>query len=84
MPEVQFSMNGWRRQLSENMQELRDMVTSVLDDDYIDKDDLRNVVDELIALSNSVNCLHKSKAVNHFLTYSILATVNRQDHPFHP
>jgi len=58
MPEVQYSMNGWRRQLSENMQELRDMVTSVLNDDYIDKDDLRNVVDELITLSNSINCVH--------------------------
>lgn len=56
MANVSFSMNGWRRQLSEGVAELRDIVQAIKDDKDYNEDDLVAAVGELICLSNSVNC----------------------------
>jgi hypothetical protein len=57
MSKVSFSMNGWRRNLSEEVRSLRDTVKQLLDDEELDRDELKRVVDELICMSNSVNCV---------------------------
>ena len=57
MPEITFSMNGWRRQLSEGVQELRDISQAIKNDDHYDEDDLIATVGELICLSNCINCV---------------------------
>lgn len=54
---VQYSMNGWRGQLSDQVKELRGIAAAILADDWFDRDDLRAVVTELICMSNSVNCV---------------------------
>lgn len=56
MANVTFSMNGWRRQLSEGVAELRDIVQAIKDDEDYDEDDLVAAMGELICLSNSINC----------------------------
>ncbi|QNF19609.1 hypothetical protein FT688_03005 [Aeromonas hydrophila] len=57
MPKVGFSMNGWRRNLSEEVRSLRDTARQLLNDEEFDRDELRRVVDEIICMSNSVNCV---------------------------
>lgn len=57
MSKVSFSMNGWRRNLSEEVRSLRDTAKQLLDDEELDRDELRRVVDEIICMSNSVNCV---------------------------
>ncbi len=57
MSKVSFSMNGWRRNLSEEVRSLRDAAKQLLDDEELDRDELKRVVDEIICMSNSVNCV---------------------------
>ncbi|MFQ1632644.1 hypothetical protein ACK39T_04460 [Aeromonas veronii] len=57
MSKVSFSMNGWRRNLSEEVRSLRDTAKQLLNDEELDRDELRRVVDEIICMSNSVNCV---------------------------
>ena len=58
MPQIQYNMNGWRHQLSGQVAELRDIAEAILNDDWFDKDELKDVVTELICMSNSVNCIN--------------------------
>ncbi|BBR39339.1 hypothetical protein WP3W19E03_18640 [Aeromonas veronii] len=57
MSKVSFSMNGWRRNLSEEVRSLRDTAKQLLNNEELDRDELRRVVDEIICMSNSVNCV---------------------------
>ncbi len=57
MGNICFSMNGWRRNLSDEVRSLRDTVKQLLDEDELDRDELKRVVDEIICMSNSANCL---------------------------
>lgn len=54
---LKFSMNGWRRQLSTGVQELRDIAQAIKDGDHYDEDDLDAAINELICLSNCINCV---------------------------
>jgi len=55
---MKFSMNGFRKQLSNDVDELREMVKNVLNDDYIDKDDLVEAMNDVITHSNVINCVY--------------------------
>lgn len=41
---MKFSMNGFRRNMSNNIQELRDIVEKIIAEDFYDEDDLKNIV----------------------------------------
>ncbi len=59
MPKVTYSINGFRRNLAETLQELRLIIQDVSND--IDDDDLERMNDtfnELACSSNSFNCVH--------------------------
>jgi len=55
---MKFSMNGFRRNLSNNVQELRDIVEKILSDDFYEDDDLERCMNELICNSNGLNCVY--------------------------
>ncbi|WP_279454094.1 hypothetical protein [Aeromonas veronii] len=57
MSQIQYNMNGWRHQLSDQVTQLRDIAEAILNDDWFDKDEFKDVVGELICMSNSVNCV---------------------------
>ena len=50
---MKFSMNGWRHNLSDKVKELRDVASTILNDEWFDADELRDAVTELICMSNS-------------------------------
>ncbi|MDT8895448.1 hypothetical protein RSO41_12355 [Halomonas sp. I1] len=54
---MQFSMNGFRRQLSGDAQSLRDVAESIINDEFYDKGDLAEAVNALIRHSNVLNCV---------------------------
>ncbi len=54
---ITFSMNGFRRNLSDDVAELRDLVKDVLAGEHYDFDDLRNAMNQVICSSNSLNCV---------------------------
>lgn len=59
MPKVTYSINGFRRNLAESLQELRVIIKDVSND--IGDDDLERMQDafnELACSSNSFNCVH--------------------------
>ena len=55
---MKFSMNGWRHDFSNQVKELRDVAHSILNDDFFDADELRDVTTRLICMSNSINCVY--------------------------
>ncbi|CCO46693.1 hypothetical protein VIBNISOn1_1840076 [Vibrio nigripulchritudo SOn1] len=55
--QVHFSMDGFRTQLSDDVKELRDLVDSVVKDEWFEKDDLTSKMNDVICKSNSVNCI---------------------------
>lgn len=58
---VSFSIDGWRANLSRDLDDLRGYIEQVNSDqaDYVDvKDDIVNTVNSLICSSNSFNCVH--------------------------
>lgn len=58
--QLSYSMNGFRRNLSESLAELKATVKQIADDERIDDDhldDLMDTVNDLICQSNSVNCV---------------------------
>ncbi len=55
---MKFSMNGWRHNLSDKVKELRDVASTILNDEWFDADELRDAVTELICMSNSINCVY--------------------------
>lgn len=56
---MKFSMNGFRRQLSGDVETLRDIAADIVRGDFYDKDDFINVVNEVITKSNVLNCLYQ-------------------------
>lgn len=54
---MRFSMNGFRRNLSEDVENLRDLVQSVINDEDYDKEDLVDAINNVICQSNSLNCV---------------------------
>ena len=56
---MKFSMNGFRRQLSADVNYLRTMVEAVLNGDFYEKDDLRDAMNDVIQHSNVINCVYK-------------------------
>lgn len=53
---MRFSMNGFRRQLSSDTKQLRDLVDSAAKGDYFDSEDLVEAMNDLITHSNVINC----------------------------
>jgi len=59
---IKFSMNGFRGSLSEDVRDLRDLVTKVIrgyyeSDDYCDMDELADAMNTIITSSNVLNCI---------------------------
>jgi hypothetical protein len=55
--EMKFSMNGFRRQLSNNVDDLKKITETMLKDEWFDKDSFVDAVNELITNSNVINCV---------------------------
>lgn len=55
---MKFSMNGFRRQLSGDVQALRDEVKKIISGEYCDHDDLIEAMNSVITHSNAVNCVY--------------------------
>lgn len=55
---MKFSMNGFRRQLSGDVSNLRDMVENVAFGDWFDREDLINAMNQVITHSNVINCVY--------------------------
>lgn len=55
---MQVSMNGFRRNMSGNVKELREVAERIINDDGYDKQDLINAVNQVIQDSNVLNCIY--------------------------
>ena len=55
---MKVSMNGFRRNLSEDVQTLRDISAAILNEDWWDREDFANAVNAVIAHSNVLNCIY--------------------------
>lgn len=55
---MKFSMNGYRRNLSNDIEVLRDIVQEIVRGNYYDNSELIEAMDDVIRLSNAVNCVH--------------------------
>lgn len=55
---MKVSMNGLRRNLSGDVETLRDLVESVLKGEWYDREDLRNAMNDVIRDSNVLNCVY--------------------------
>ena len=58
---MKFSMNGFRRELSGEISDLRDMVRDVIKGEWYDKQDLADQLNKVITLSNVVNCVYNAE-----------------------
>lgn len=56
---MEFSMNGFRRQLSGECGNLRDITRAIVNDGYFDRDDLVECVNNIISHSNVLNCVYQ-------------------------
>ncbi|QTP60895.1 hypothetical protein HNO53_20575 [Billgrantia antri] len=54
---MKVSMNGLRRNLSGDVETLRDLVESVINGEWYDGEDLRNAMNDVIRDSNVLNCV---------------------------
>ncbi len=61
---ITFSMNGFRRNLSNDISVLRDVVKEVLDGEPYDSDDLREAMNQIICSSNALNCVYMTDDPN--------------------
>ncbi len=57
---MKFSMNGFRRQLSNDVATLSEIITTVLNSDYYDDEDLIEAMNQVITHSNVVNCAYNN------------------------
>jgi|GEM_PF-2494319 len=57
---MKFSMNGFRRQLSGDIQELRFQVNNVINDEWYSKEELAEALNAVIQHSNVLNCIYSS------------------------
>lgn len=55
---MKFSMNGFRRNLSEDAQELRDIAQAIVRDECYDKEDFIAAVNQIICHCNCLNCVY--------------------------
>lgn len=55
---MKVSMNGFRRNLSGDVQDLRDVAASIINDEWYDKADLAQAVNAIITHSNVLNCIY--------------------------
>lgn len=56
---MKFSMNGFRRNLSRDVNRLREIVECVLNDEYYDKTDLLEEMNQMVTHSNVINCVYE-------------------------
>ncbi|MFB2704267.1 hypothetical protein [Marinobacter shengliensis] len=56
---MKFSMNGFRRQLSEDVENLRDMVRDSMNGEFFDREDLVEAMNNVITHSNVINCVYQ-------------------------
>lgn len=54
---MKFSMNGFRRQLSGDCENLKEVAQRILNGDDFDDMDLIDAVNEIITKSNVINCV---------------------------
>ncbi len=54
---VTVSMNGLRRNLSRDVETLRDLVSAVIEGNYFEREDLTNAMNDVIQDSNVLNCV---------------------------
>ena len=54
---MKFSMNGFRRQLSNDCRQLKEIALSVISGDLYENDELIDAVNQLITHSNVINCV---------------------------
>ena len=54
---ITFSMNGFRRNLHCELKELKEHVISALNDEYVDKEDLEDSMNQVICSANGLNCV---------------------------
>lgn len=54
---MKFSMNGFRRQLSGDVEELRFIVKNVINDEWYSKEELAEALNSVIQHSNVLNCV---------------------------
>ena len=55
---MKVSMNGLRRNLSSDVQALREQVEAVINGDWYDGEDLRDAMNDVIRDSNVLNCVY--------------------------
>lgn len=55
--QVKFSMNGFRSNLHNDLKELKQLVCDVINDEYVDKDELEEAMVKIICASNGLNCV---------------------------
>ncbi|WP_010322994.1 hypothetical protein [Marinobacterium stanieri] len=56
---MKFSMNGFRRNLSDEVERLRAHVLDVLTDEHVEKDEITDAMNQIICMSNSLNCVYQ-------------------------
>lgn len=56
---MQFSMNGYRRNLMRQVQDLRNQIESILEGEACDSDNLRESMNGIIQQANIINCVFK-------------------------
>lgn len=56
---MKVSMNGFRRNISEDVQTLRDISAAILSGDWWDREDFANAVNAVISHSNVLNCIYR-------------------------
>lgn len=54
---IQISMNGLRIELSEGVERLRSVAERILSDMHYDEEDLKESVNDVVRLSNVLNCV---------------------------
>lgn len=57
---MQFSMNGFRHQLSNDVKSLRDVVELIKNGETYDEEELFEAVNQVITHSNVVNCVYSN------------------------
>ena len=55
---MRFSMNGFRSQLSNSVEELAESVRCVVDGEYYENEDLVGLMNQVITHSNVINCVY--------------------------
>ncbi|WP_417500758.1 hypothetical protein [Marinobacter sp.] len=57
---MKFSMNGFRRQLSGDAENLRDIARDVMNEEWFDREDFVEAINQIITHSNVINCVYQN------------------------